>query len=379
MKLLLALLAVMHGVIHLMGPVKAFELAELPQLTLPISRPLALVWAVAAILLFATATALYVWPRRWWVVGLLAALASQTVITTSWSDAKYGTIANGILFVGVVLGFLSQGPFSFRAEYDRAVRSELGRATDTTVITDADLAHLPAVVQTYLRTAGAVGQPRVRNFRARFRGQIRGGPNARWMTFTAEQLSSMDEPARLFLMEASMYGVPVQALHMYVGPKATMRVKVASILQVADARGPDMDRAETVTLLNDMCVLAPGALMTSRIRWQEVDSRTVRAHFTNAGHTISAELSFNDSGELTDFRSDDRLRSSSDGRVFTRTRWSTPVANYRAFGPHRVGVRGEARWHPEDGAFAYGRFQLDEIEYNVSSEKAGGEPAGLSP
>jgi hypothetical protein len=288
-------------------------------------------------------------------------------------------MANGILFVGVVFGFLSQGPFSFRAEYDRAVKSELRRTGDTSVITEADLAHLPAVVQTYLRTAGAIGQPRVRNFRARFRGQIRSGPNARWMTFTAEQLNSMVEPARLFFMEASMYGVPFQALHEYVGPKATMRVKVASFLQVADAKGPDMDRAETVTLLNDMCVLAPAALITRNIRWEEVDSRTARAFFTNAGHTVRAELSFNDSGELTNFWSDDRLRSSSDGRTFTRTRWSTPVADYRAFGPHRVSIHGEARWHPDDGAFAYGRFELAEIEYNVSEELGGGKPARFSP
>jgi hypothetical protein len=373
MKPFLALLVVVHGVIHLMGPVKAFGLAELPQLTLPIPKSLALLWLLAALLLFATATALYVRPRWWWVAGLVAVAISQAAIITSWNDAKYGTIANGILFVGVVFGFLLQGPFSLRAEFDRAVDSELRRAADTPVITDADLAHLPVLVQNYLRTAGAVGQPRVKNFRARFRGQIRSGPHARWMSFKAEQLNSFDDSSRLFFMEASMFGIPFQALHLYLGPSATMRVKVASLLQVADAKGPDMDRSETVTLLNDMCVLAPGALITRRIRWDKVDSRAVRAFFTNAGHTISAELSFSESGELTNFLSDDRLQSSSDGRTFTRTRWSTPVADYRAFGPHRISAHGEARWHTEDGAFAYGRFELYQIEYNVSTEQAKGK------
>lgn len=365
MKLAFALLVVVHGLIHLMGPAKAFGFAELQQLTIPISRPVALLWLLAAALLIATATALYAWPRWWWVAGIAAVAISQAVIVTSWTDAKYGTIANGILLVGVVFGFLSGGPLSFRAEYDRAAGRELRRAADRSVITEADIAHLPAVVQHYLRTAGAVGQPRVTNVRARFRGQIRSGPDARWMTFTAEQLNSFDEPSRLFLMDASMFGIPVQAFHMYLGPSATMRVKVASLLQVADAKGPDMDRAETVTLLNDMCVLAPGALITRRIRWDEINAQTVRAFFTNAGHTISAELSFNAAGELTNFWSDDRLRSSSDGKTFTRTRWSTPLADYRVFGAHRVSVHGEARWHPSDGEFAYGRFELEHIEYNM--------------
>jgi hypothetical protein len=49
-----------------------------------------------------------------------------------------------------------------------------------------------------------------------------------------------------------------------------MRVKVASILMMVDAKGPEMDQAETVTLFNDLCVFAPGALIDPRIRWQVI-------------------------------------------------------------------------------------------------------------
>ncbi len=365
MKLLFALVVLVHGLIHLMGVAKGLGLAEMPQLTHGISRPLALLWLLAAGLLLSTVAALYLWPRWWWAVGAIALVVSQVVIITAWSDARFGTIANLILLIGVGYGFLSQGPSSFRAEYSAAVERLVKPAPDTSLITDTDLAHLPEVVQRYLRTAGAVGQPRIHNFHARFRGQIRSGPTSRWMTFSAEQVNGFDEPFRLFLMRASMFGVPMEALHRYVGRSATMRVKVASLVQVADAQGPEMDRAETVTLLNDMCVLAPGALITPNIRWEEIDARTVRAVFTNAGQTISAELSFNESGELIDFRSDDRFRSAPDGKTFTRTRWSTPLSDYRAFGPRRISVHGEARWHPAEGPFAYGRFELEAIEYNV--------------
>ena len=365
MRLLFGLLVMVHGLIHLMGFAKGWRLAELPQLTQAISKPLALLWLLATVLLLATAAAWCLWPRWWWAVGAVALVVSQIVIITAWSDARYGTIANVLLLIAVGFGFLSQGPSSFRAEYALAAERVLTPAAETSVITEADLAHLPEVVRKYLRTVGVVGQPRIHNFRARFRGQIRSGPNARWMTFTAEQVNDLDEPSRIFLMKASMFGVPMEALHKYLGPSATMRVKVASLLQVADAKGPDMDRAETVTLLNDMCFLAPASLITRSIRWEEVDARTVRAFYTNAGQTISAELSFNAAGELIDFWSDDRLRSTPDGKTFTRTRWSTPLSDYRAIGPRRVSFRGEARWHPAEGEFAYGRFDLQEIEYNV--------------
>ena len=265
MKLLFAVFLVVHGLIHLMGTAKAWGFAEIPQLTQPIDRPLGALWLLAAALLVVTAISLFTWPRWWWVLGAGALLVSQVVIVTSWADARYGTIANVFVLAGVALGFLSQGPGSFHAEYEREVAQGLGRAVATPLLTEVDLAPLPAVVQRYIRLNGAVGQPRVQNFRARFRGQIRSGPGARWMSFTGEQYNFYDQPSRLFLMSASMFGIPLQAFHRFIGPSATMRVKVASSVTMVDAKGPEMDEAETVTLFNDLCVFAPGALIDRRI------------------------------------------------------------------------------------------------------------------
>jgi len=369
MKLLFALLLLVHGLIHLMGPAKAFGLAELPQLAQSISKPMALVWLSAAVLLLATATALFVWPQWWWVLGAGAIVVSQVVIATSWADARYGTIANVIVLAGVALGFLSLGPWSFRAEYDREIAQGLGRAVATPLVTELDLAQLPAVVQRYIRLNGAVGQPRVQNFRARFHGQIRSGPNARWMSFSGEQYNFYDQPSRLFLMNASMFGIPFQAFHRFIGPSATMRVKIASVVTMVDAKGPVMDEAETVTLFNDLCVLAPGALIDRGIQWQEIDLYTVSASFTNGSHTIRAILSFNALGELTNFVADGRAAASADGKSFTKMRWSTPVGGYREFGSHRLMARGEGIWHAPARDYSYLRFDLDTIEYNVAAPR----------
>src|SRR5665647_263409 len=60
-----------------------------------------------------------------------------------------------------------------------------------------------------------------------------------------------------------------------VGSSATLRVWVASAVTVVDAKGPEMDEAETVTLFNDLCVFAPGVLIDPRIQWQVIDPHTV--------------------------------------------------------------------------------------------------------
>jgi hypothetical protein len=366
-KLLFAVFLSVHGLIHLMGAAKALGLADLPQLTQQISRPLGMLWLLAAALLVATAVLLLACPQWWWLLGAGAIVVSQVVIVTSWADARYGTFANGILLLGVVLGLLSQGPWSFRAEYDRTVAQGLKRTAASPLLTDADLDHLPGAVQRYIRLNGAVGQPRVQNFRARFHGQIRSGPAARWMSFTGEQCNFYDQPSRLFLMDASMFGIPFQAFHRFIGPSATMRVKVASAVTVVDAKGPEMDEAETVTLFNDLCVFAPGLLIDRRIRWQEIDPHNVRATFTNLSHTVGAVLSFNDRGELVDFVADGRGAAAADGKSFTRMRWSTPLGDYRGFGSHRLMGRGEGVWHAPAGDYSYLQFHLDAIEHNVAT------------
>jgi hypothetical protein len=76
-------------------------------------------------------------------------------------------------------------------------------------------------------------------------------------------------------------------------------------------------------------------------------------------------LLFGGDGLLTNFISDDRSRSSADGKTFTRLRFSTPVRDYRDFGHVRLAAHGEARWTLPEGEFTYGEFDLQEIAYNV--------------
>src|SRR6185436_1132726 len=152
----------------------------------------------------------------------------------------------------------------------------------TGVVTEADLMALPGPVAAYVRQSGAVGRSRVTNFRAGIHGRIRGGPGKPWMTFTGAQVNTYgSEPSRLFFMDATMFGLPVDVLHVFVGRSATMRVKACSLISMVNAAGPEMDKAETVTMFNDLCVLAPAALVDAPVNWESIDRHRVRGAFTN--------------------------------------------------------------------------------------------------
>ncbi|MCB9786916.1 MAG: hypothetical protein H6744_09525 [Deltaproteobacteria bacterium] len=365
MRWAFAVIVGLHGLIHLMGFAKAFGLADLPQLSQAISKPMGLLWLAACVLSLAAVVTLFVRPQIWWILGAAAAVTSQIAIFSAWQDARFGTIANLLLLAGAAYGYLTQGPTSFAAEMKRELGPRLASSLEAPLVQEADLAPLPDPVQRYLRLVGVVGQPRVRNYALRFSGRIRGGPEDRWMPFVATQQSFTAPPARFFLMRARMRGLPVHAFHRLDGGHATMRVRALGAIPVADARGEVMDQAESVTLLNDMCLLAPGTLLDPALTWEAIDARTARVRLEHGGHSVSATLHFDARGLLRDFVSDDRYQIDPGGGAPRKLRFSTPVTAYARFGSHYLASHAEGRWHAPEGEYAYGEFEVLDAAFNV--------------
>jgi hypothetical protein len=253
----------------------------------------------------------------------------------------------------------------FVGRYQNEVVQRLKPHTTAPVLREEDLAHLPEAVRNYVRYAGAVGKPRIHNFRAVSTGSIKLSVGGAWMEMSSRQYNFFDDPARLYYIRSSLFGIPVDGLHSYTGTQATMKINAAYVIPVADASGGKMNQSENVTMFNDLCLFAPAELIGTNISWEPVDPVTARARYTHNGITISAVLHFNKDGELENFVSDDRYLSK-DGKTFTPYRWSTPVKDYQDFDGRKVPVYGEASWQMLEGPFTYARFTLKEIEYNCS-------------
>lgn len=103
MRIAFAILIGIHGLIHLLGPAKAFGWAEVQPLRTPISPFGGALWLVAAILLVGAAIGFALSAQWWGWFGLPGMVLSQVLITQSWSDAKFGTIANLAIAVPLVL------------------------------------------------------------------------------------------------------------------------------------------------------------------------------------------------------------------------------------------------------------------------------------
>ena len=252
-----------------------------------------------------------------------------------------------------------------KKEYHNLVQEGLSRTSEfkTEVITDEEMAHLPPVVQKYLVYTGIAGKEKIINFRISCKGQIRSGENSGWMSFISEQYNFFDQPSRFFYIRAKKLGIPATGLHVYKNETASMVIKMAGLFKIVDARGPEMNQAETVTLFNDMCLLAPATLISRNISWEIIDPLTVNARFTNGSLKIGATLSFHEDGRMTNFISNDRYETT-DGRTYKNSPWSTPVSEYKDFGDFRLASMADLIYHRPEGDFCYGKFIIDRVEYN---------------
>lgn len=362
-KYLFALIIFIHGIIHFMGFAKAFGYGVIKQLTLPISKITGLMWMFTALLFITTIVLLLLKKDSWIFVALPAVMISQALILLVWKEAKYGTIPNILVFIVAVLAFTT---WAFERSYKRDVKQLLQSADSmqTDLLTEKDIQDLPLPVKNYLQYCNVIGKPKVKNMRLRFEGKMRSKTQD-WFNFSTEQYSFFEEPARLFFMKGKMKGIMIPGYHHYKHQTAVMDIRLFGLKKLAFQKGDTMNKAETVTFFNDMCLMAPAALIDKRIRWETLDSKRVKASFTNGQITVTAVLYFNKKGELTDFISEDRFDVSTQQWIS----FSTPVSEYRSVDSRKIIGYGEAIWHYKDSPFVYGKFQTKAVEYNVTSLK----------
>jgi len=363
MRYFFAFLLLIHGLIHLMGFVKAFKFAEISPLTQPISRSAGAMWMISGIL-FVLATVMFLSQSdNWWMPALPAVVLSQVLIFTSWQDARFGSVANVIALIGIVIGF---GTWSYFNIYKKDVKAGLEQTANlpSVVLSEEDLQGLPEPVQKYLHFTGAVGKPKVNNFKVEFVGQIRKDEQSEWMPFSTEQYNFMAVPTRLFFMKATMKHLPVAGYHRFINGEAFMDIRLFSLFKVQYQTGNEMGIAETVTFFNDMCCMAPATLIGKRIQWLETSGNKVKASFTNNGITVSAWLFFDEQGALINFISEDRY-AVSDDNTLKKLPWATPLKDYKLLNGHKIPGYAEAIYTYPEGDLTYGTFKTTGVEYNI--------------
>ena len=119
MRIAFLIVVSLHALIHLLGFLKGFEIKEIKELSLDISKPLALLWLASALLLVLYALLFYTHSNLSWLIGLAAVIVSQVLIILFWADAKFGTLPNLLILAVVIPSFAS---YQFQDSVNRVAK-----------------------------------------------------------------------------------------------------------------------------------------------------------------------------------------------------------------------------------------------------------------
>jgi len=237
---------------------------------------------------------------------------------------------------------------------------------ERTIVSGDDIRHLPEPVQCYLRYTGIIGRQRVAFVRLKQTGAMRPKPDGKWFPIKAEEYYTVDNPG--FVWRGCMAFAPLisaTAQDMYLNGQGNMHVKLMSAIKIVNAKGKEMDEASLMRYFNEMQWF-PSSLVSDKVTWEAIDANSARSTLTDRGMTVSALFCFDKEGKSTNFIAE-RARST-DGGKLVRTKWSTPISEYRTYGNGlRLPSKGEAIWHLDSGEFSYIKLEITEVEYDNPS------------
>lgn len=181
-------------------------------------------------------------------------------------------IAVGTLIGSAVtgIGLVSLSRFAMNRRIENEVHDLHGATSDThpSIITDADLEHLPEPVRRWLRWANVVNREYPARVQLLQEGEFRLREDQVWMPFTATQHYTTDPPG--FIWSASMRMMPLVSIagrDCYRDGIGDIDMRLASLIPVARKRGGGLNQGALLRYLNE-AMWFPAAMISPYIMWQ---------------------------------------------------------------------------------------------------------------
>jgi hypothetical protein len=368
MKVMLILIMLVHGFIHLLGFLKAFDLAKIPALSgktiILISaagtRFLGILWLMAAILFLLTAIS-YIWDNKyWWTAGLAAVFLSQFLIILYWKDAKAGTIANVILLFPLIISLFTVQFNRETARQKEQLQNALPK-TGTSVITPSDIETLPPVVQQWLRKSGVLGKQKISGVELKQQGEMLTKPGGKWMPFLAEQVFTVPVPA--FVWEARIDMIPgvfIYGRDVFENGKGRMLIKPMAVFKIADAQGKETDQGTLLRYLAETCWF-PSAALEPYITWETISDSSAKATMTYGTTVASGIFTYNKAGDVIGFEA---MRYYEHSGKFSLEKWIVACSQHQEMNGIRIPVKSTVTWGLQSGDFSWLNLDITEINYS---------------
>ena len=234
------------------------------------------------------------------------------------------------------------------------------RQSPSRQIREADLNGLPPPVASYLRFAGVVGKPGIRTARLKQNGMFLR--ERKWMSFTADQYFATEPPG--FIWRAQVHFMPLlkfSVIDMFAAGHGRLEARVAGVLKVMQARGPETDQGELQRYLSETAWF-PTALVAPSIEWELIDASAAQATLRVASVAAAATFHFDEQNRL---RSVTARRYMAQPRGLVLRDWCGEFDGYETVSGFHIPMKAKVRWHLDSGDLEYFRGEITSVEYDI--------------
>lgn len=362
MKIIFFVILFFHGLIHLLGFAKAFNLKEIKELTLPISQFSGIIWLISA-LLFITSGILFAFENKsWWLPAFIAVLISQILVFYFWKDAKIGTIPNLIILLTAIIGYSN---YNFQKMVSLEIENLISNVDFSlnTIIDANDILKLPFAVQNWLNTSGVIGKPNINSVFLKQKAFMKMKPDQTdWYEAEAIQYFNINHSSFIWSVKMQMMTlIKVLGRDKLLDGKGEMLVKLFGLIPLVDTKNNEKLNTGSLQRYLAEIVWFPSAALSNNIRWEAIDDSTASATINVNGTFADGIFYFNKDGSFKKFSTMRYFGGEDDSKL---NEWIISSNEINEINGIKIPTKSTATWNLESGKWDWLKIEISEITYN---------------
>lgn len=352
MRYLFLTIVFIHGLIHLLGFLKAYNIAEIEALTNPISKPKGALWLLATLLFLATGFLYLFRVDLWWLVALAAVVLSQFLIIGTWADARFGTIANIIILLIVIM---AGAEWNFGRNAHSKAKALLSLDSKSKNTEEANQAVNLHLLDNWLENVGATSVSG--NIYLKQLAEMKLKPDDKWLQTEAEQWFTTRAPGFVWYAKVGQGAImSFSGRDSFIEGKGQMLIKMYGLVPIVNAENEAIDDGTAIRFLAES-VWFPWAAKSSYIDWEAFSENKLKATFTYEDLSVSGIFEFDDKGLPSKFEA---MRFND--QTGKNEQWIVDIKSYQNFDGLILPSEVEVSWQLPEGKFTWYKLQVEDIE-----------------
>lgn len=246
----------------------------------------------------------------------------------------------------VIISALTYGLLSFNHKIEKERSALFETASTSEIITEKDLEELPPLLNNYLRKVQLIGKPKKCNVVFKQVGTIITDPKKDLLKFKAIQYVSANTSG--FIWHARTF--PLFIRDKFLFGIGEMKVNFLGLKDIVVSSNPETTQSALGRYFGEL-IWFPIGFLDKDIRWEQIDTTTVKGTITKGDISMEGFFHFNEKGLIDAFR----------GKRYKDTELENflgKAENYKLMDGLLIPEKMTAIWELEEGSLEYFRAEI---------------------